>query len=371
MKKVLAAVLAAAMSLSMASVAFAAKLELTAPSNGYSGGKGDYALGTHANGAQFLLTDADNRSEMDVKEDIIYTWDDDEAVFFFKVPTGEKLRADVNDGKISVSVRKVDSKVADPLNLDDKGNAKKYDEYKITVTAKYGPRDFDSKDWTVELDCMNKTYFIKGKGAYSDTQEVTSGDRLTVRKSAKGDTSATTGAIFNFREVLDDEVRIVCNDYVDVYFKGNYGTDKENMRVVTDKIDEIEDFFGDIDVDYYDFIGTPKFATKVKVIIDGDPNAFLYEYNKKTGDITKVDATYESDGWSFTTKNLGTYVLTEEEYDEGNVEKEDPADKEPTTTPSEKDNPGTGANDMVGVAAALAVVSLVAAGAVAFKKASK
>lgn len=369
MKKVLAAVLAAAMSLSMASVAFAATstigasgiISVTKPSNGSY----DYVIGTN-------LSDAavENKGELNVKNDLIWTYDDDEMTLYFEVETGGKMRADVSDGKVSVSIKRLERNVASETNY-----GKNVDKYKLTVKAKWGPKDYGTKDWTVELDINgDKMVYLKGKGGYSDTQTVSSGDRLVVSKSKKGIEDGSTGAIFNFSEVLDDEVRIRCNDYVDVYFKGNYGTDKENMRVKDDKIDDLKNFFGDEDIDCYDFIGTPKFATKVKVIIDGDQNSIPYEYNKSTGEVTRIaDAEYTSDGWSFTTNKLGTYVLTEEEYADGNVDKEEVNEptSEPTTAPTEKDNPGTGANDMVGAAAALAVVSLVAAGAVAFKKASK
>lgn len=357
MKKVLAAVLAAAMSLGVAATAFAATSITVTEPTGTSLGQYDWTIDENLDSLQ-------NKSEIKIDSDKkIYTYDDAEWKFLFKVSGKDvKVRADVGDGKIAVNTKRVDDT-----------------HYAVTVKAKWGVRDFgNDKSWTVELDINdnksnnNATVFLKGKGGYSDTQIVNPGDRLTVSKSTHDSITGIDGAIFDFSEIIDEEARIRCNPYVDVYFKGNYGTDKENMRVVTDKIDEVEKYFDDVDVDYYDFIGTPKFATKVKVIIDGDPNAYLYEYDKATGDLTKVDATYTSDGWSFTTKILGTYVLTEEEYDEGNVDKEDvDTDKEPVSTPDEKNNPGTGANDMVGVAAALAVVSLVAAGAVAFKKASK
>lgn len=361
MKKVLAAVLAAAMSLSMASVAFAVTVAPVNPVG--TGATGDdFVLGDNV-----LLTDLNHKDEIDVEDHRIYTFGTgaaEDMTFVFDVAKKTKLRADVADGKISVSTKKI--------GTYGEGDAQ-YTTYEITVKPKWGVRDFKNDNkWKVELDIGgdgDKVVYIKGKGGYSDTQVVTSGDRFAVRKS--GDTTdGTSGSIFDFSEVIDEETRIRCHDYVDVYFKGNYGTDKENLRVVTDKISDVEKYFDDSDIDCYDFVGTPKFATKVRVIIDGDSNAYLYEYNKNTGDITAVDAEYTSDGWSFTTKNLGTYILAEEEYEGGNVKKEEVEDKEPVSAP-DKTNPGTGANDMVGVAAALAVVSLVAAGAVAFKKASK
>ena len=49
--------------------------------------------------------------------------------------------------------------------------------------------------------------------------------------------------------------------------KGSCGTDFENLRDVTDDIDEAEDY----DIDYYDFIGTPKFAKDITVRADKEP----------------------------------------------------------------------------------------------------
>lgn len=295
MKKILAAVLAAAMSLSMASVAFAKTLKLEPPS---ANEKNVYTISG-------VLTKNAHRSELNVEDYYLYTKDSDDLVLRFEVGDKERLRADVMDGKVSVSVKR------------ETGNF-----YKVTIKPKYGVRDFDLKSWKIELDAGDKTYYVKGKGAYSDTQEVISGDRLSVCDSKMGASDGTTGSIFTFDEALDEETRIRCHDYVDVFFKGNYGTDRENMQVSTDEITEVSKFFGDIDLDFYDFVGTPKFATKVKVTIDADKNSVLYEYNKKTGDLTRIDADYESDAWNFTTKTLGTYVLAEEEYAAGNVNAE-------------------------------------------------
>lgn len=129
---------------------------------------------------------------------------------------------------------------------------------------------------------------------------------------------AGTGSVYNFSEPLNEEVRINCGEYVDLFFKGNYGTDTENLRVVTDTIDAIETQLDDSDIDYYDFVGTPKFATQVKVAIDADSESFLYQYID--GKIIRVpDVTYESDAWTFYTKKLGTYFITEEEYPEMDI----------------------------------------------------
>ncbi len=121
------------------------------------------------------------------------------------------------------------------------------------------------------------------------------------------------------------------------------------------------------------------------IIVTDDSSLVPYEIDED-GNFVEVDAKYvedyaiahtnkKVDGFVFSTKTLGNYVLSTEEL--GQEEKpveETPAEpvtpSEPTTeTPStSKPNPETGAEDFVGLAVSLAVVSVAAAGALALKK---
>ncbi len=346
MKKVLAAVLAASMTAGISAAAFAAgpaSLTLIAKNN-----SGDY---------YFDLTNVAPGTEGSVAE-TIWVYDDEKVEINLITATGEKVRADVNDGKITTSLRKVGTKLTAKkldVTLGDSASTRDdvtpaYDLYKVVVKSNAGVRDFDVEDWTVELDYGDHSYFMSGKYGYSDVRTVEADGRYSVKETRRSSPEGTTGSIFNFDEPIDEETRISVNQYVDLYFDGNYGTDKENLRVVTDEIEEIADFFEDADVDYYDFIGTPKFAHPVTVLIDADNDAFLYEYDKKTGDITRItDYDYNSDGFKFKTKNLGTYLVTEVEYEGGNLVKEPVKEPVDTEVPddvnqsSSKPNPGTGA----------------------------
>ncbi|TCL44515.1 acid shock protein [Harryflintia acetispora] len=382
MKKVLASVLAAAMVLGTASVAFAANNVISKTK------KGSYAYSlvvdkdsdnaTYETGAPYLVTYGPDDAGTDVEDA------GNEAEIVIE-PDGDLRITDID---VHVNTKNVTAKVKknDGLTYTDK-NGKEYKSPVLTLKGNAGLRTFEFEDYEVEVDLTigdaDKTGGLLAKGASAEkditiTVKLDEGVAYSRIQEFEEDTnytnSKTNGVVYNFDEVIGDESRIRANDYVDVYFKGNYGTDYENMRLVDDDIDEIVDFFGDVDVDCYDFIANPKFASKVKVIIDADSGSVLYEYNKKTGDVTKVDAEYESDGWAFETKVLGTYIVAEEEYEEGTISKDGETSSDEETeepTDGDKTNPGTGANDMVGAAAAMAVVSLVAAGAVAFKKASK
>ena len=123
------------------------------------------------------------------------------------------------------------------------------------------------------------------------------------------------------------------------------------------------------------------------IIVTNDSSLVPYEIDED-GNFVEVDAKYvedyaiahtnkKVDGFVFNTKTLGNYVLSTEEL--GQEEK--PVEETPAepVTPSEptqetpapetsKPNPDTGAEDFVGLAVSLAVVSVAAAGALALKK---
>ena len=125
------------------------------------------------------------------------------------------------------------------------------------------------------------------------------------------------------------------------------------------------------------------------IIVTDDSSLVPYEINED-GNFVEVDAKYvenyaiahtnkKVDGFVFSTKTLGNYVLSTEELGQEEEVNETPAEpvtpSEPTTetpatdnTTSAKPNPETGAEDFVGLAVSLAVVSVAAAGALALKK---
>ena len=123
------------------------------------------------------------------------------------------------------------------------------------------------------------------------------------------------------------------------------------------------------------------------IIVTDDSSLVPYEIDED-GNFVEVDAKYVEDyaiahtnkkvnGFVFSTKTLGNYVLSTEELGQ----EEQPTEETPAepVTPSEptqetpapetsKPNPDTGAEDFVGLAVSLAVVSVAAAGALALKK---
>ena len=145
---------------------------------------------------------------------------------------------------------------------------------------------------------------------------------------------------------------------------------------------------GEMDVEadsFYKFDNdNANFSRTGELVIVSDDDS-LVPYSIEDGELVKVDAEYVKDyaiahtntkvnGFVFSTKQLGNYVLATEEIAE---EVEEPADEEKPAEenkpaveakPETKPNPETGAEDFVGLAVSLAVVSVAAAGALALKK---
>ena len=153
-------------------------------------------------------------------------------------------------------------------------------------------------------------------------------------------------------------------------------------KAIAGEMDAEADSFYKFDNDNANFSRTGEL-----IIVTSDSSLVPYEIDED-GNFVEVDAKYvedyaiahtnkKVDGFVFSTKTLGNYVLSTEEL--GQEEKpveETPAEpvtpSEPTTeTPApetSKPNPETGAEDFVGLAVSLAVVSVAAAGALALKK---
>ncbi len=147
-----------------------------------------------------------------------------------------------------------------------------------------------------------------------------------------------------------------------------------NLSEAYDKdIDKAYNEF-DADLDFYNFKGTKDEFTKTATLfIPADDDTFIYEIVDE--ELVEVEAEYvedyefakdgnKMDGWVIETKELGYYVVADEEL----VVAEEEVVEEVETPSTDKANPETGANDFVGAAVALAVVSVAAAGALALKK---
>lgn len=149
------------------------------------------------------------------------------------------------------------------------------------------------------------------------------------------------------------------DDIADIYLEGRvYDGDKVYVDVDNDvNKDILKAAADDADIRFYN-ITTNGFPTANTIQLAAEEDEFVYKI--VDGKITASGLKWSADDYAWVGKirSSVSYVVSDVEL------KAAPATSGDATT----GNPDTGANDVVGVAAALAVVSLVAAGAVSLKK---
>ena len=194
-------------------------------------------------------------------------------------------------------------------------------------------------------------------------------------------------------KVHDDENGVAVFDFADKAFFSvkMYGGETMYLdlktaydKAIAGEMDAEADSFFKFDNENANFARTGEL-----IIVSDDSSLVPYEIDAD-GNFVKVDAEYvenyavahtnkKVNGFVFNTKQLGNYVLSTEELGEeeepaepAEEPDEEPAPAEPVEeTPApetNKPNPNTGAEDFVGLAVSLAVVSVAAAGALALKK---
>lgn len=229
--------------------------------------------------------------------------------------------------------------------------------------------DNDSKSKTNEV-WVSGTY-ANNDWEYVDFDWTNDASKATLWKVKKGENGT---AVFDFADKAFFTVKMYSGE--SMYLDLSTAYDK----AIAGEMDAEADSFYKFDNDNANFSRTGEL-----IIVTDDSSLVPYEIDED-GNFVEVDAKYvenyaiahtnkKVDGFVFNTKTLGNYVLSTEEL--GQEEKpaeETPAEpvtpSEPTTeTPStSKPNPDTGAEDFVGLAVSLAVVSVAAAGALALKK---
>ena len=238
-----------------------------------------------------------------------------------------------------------------------------------TLTYYVYVADNDSGKQTNEVWVSGK--YVNNDWEYVNFDWTNDASKAQLWKVKKGENGT---AVFDFADKAFFTVKMYSGE--SMYLDLSTAYDK----AIAGEMDAEADSFYKFDNDNANFSRTGEL-----IIVTDDSSLVPYEIDED-GNFVEVDAKYvedyaiahtnkKVDGFVFSTKTLGNYVLSTEEL--GQEEKpvgETPAEpvtpSEPTTeTPStSKPNPETGAEDFVGLAVSLAVVSVAAAGALALKK---
>lgn len=126
----------------------------------------------------------------------------------------------------------------------------------------------------------------------------------------------------------------------------------------------------DADLEFYNFRSSyDEFVRKGTLSLYGKEDSYVYEI--VDGKLYDVDFNYnkEEKTLEIVTDELGHYVVSDIELESKEVKPSKPSTgNNNSSSNTDKDNPDTGAADFVGSAAALAVTSVAAAGALALKR---
>ena len=278
------------------------------------------------------------------------------------------------------------------------------DEKKATVEITIKPKKSDPDDYT---------YFSRDNSSLIGSGDVETSSEATLNLTlwitnyeiSGEDADVETGDGFVFDPVDNEDNTIVYgDDRAAIYFAADDDADKFYAKLSTKSMSEIYTEYGDpVDADlwFYDFVGNKTIPSTSRATLTlgipwdedddyvPDPtNVYIYELDTD-GYLTDVtdqftysednDSTTGIEGWSIKTRTLGTYIVSDTELDldvayvedDTTTSEEEASSDASSTSDGDKTIPNTGSSDMVNVAVAAAVVSLAAAGALAFKKASK
>ena len=239
-----------------------------------------------------------------------------------------------------------------------------------TLTYYVYVADNDSGKQTNEVWVSGK--YVNNNWEYVDFDWTNDASKAQLWKVRKGENGT---AVFDFADKAFFTVKMYSGE--SMYLDLSTAYDK----AIAGEMDAEADSFYKFDNDNANFSRTGEL-----IIVTDDSSLVPYEIDED-GNFVEVDAKYvedyaiahtnkKVDGFVFSTKTLGNYVLSTEELgQEEQPVDETPVVEEPTTetpatdnTTSAKPNPDTGAEDFVGLAVSLAVVSVAAAGALALKK---
>ena len=241
------------------------------------------------------------------------------------------------------------------------------DEWKTTTseTLKYYVYVANNKSNTQKTNEV----WVSGKYENTDVREVSFDWTNDASKPGLWKVKEGNGiAVFDFADKAFFSVKMYEGETMYLDLKTAYD------KAIAGEMDAEADSFYKFDNTNANFARTGEL-----VIVSNDSSLVPYQIDED-GNFVAVDAEYvenyavahtnqKVNGFVFNTKQLGNYVLSTEELgEEEEPAVEEPAVEEPVVEETNKPNPNTGAEDFVGLAVSLAVVSVAAAGALALKK---
>ena len=340
MKKVLALVLAVMM---LATVAFAADGTATPTPDG-SDGQG--ATATITPGAKLKVGEGDITGTTNTKAVNSTNYSISNIKYNDGKALVESIKFDDDADRLVIKLKQ-DYTMTSPKKLDmslvlkgkKAGKTAKPADVSVSVTRYVGYPLNENKSATAQdsgIIILDTDNAVVPTGA---------GTTKAVYKVVKGGTAAY--GTMNMAAVDSDvevEVRVYDGDKLFLY--NNLDTDDDILKKYAD---------ADADITFLSFPAEPTFNATATVRFYKEEDSFIY--GMKDGKLVNVNAKWDDDEGCFIlkTRTLGSYVFSDKKLS--------------VSAPAAgSENPDTGANDVVGIATALAAVALVSAAAVSLKK---
>ncbi len=244
----------------------------------------------------------------------------------------------------------------------------------LTKDALYIKVDMDDQLDSVKAETLSYGVYIAESGTANKT------DRVTVKAEfANHDGGEVSFDFVNFVsqpsvwEVKEERSGSATFDFAgEAFFDVNmYEGEKVLLDLNRDYVRSIAIANEDADLEFYNFRSShDEFIRKGTLSLYGDEDSYVYEI--VDGKLYDVDFDYneEEETIEIVTDELGHYVVSDVELESKEVKPSKPStdNNNNSSNNTDKNNPDTGASDFVGSAAALAVTSVAAAGALALNR---
>lgn len=288
-----------------------------------------------------------------------------------KLSTDKKLDGNTGRGafiviKVKDSTTTTDLKATGSVTFTAKDAAAAYDDTSKEVNT-------TDNTWTADAAyTVNYRFWINNVGVKGEDGEADAGDRVYFDPASNEDNVFVWG---DDRAALEFSATDNAGDF---YCRLSTASNSDIYTTYADPISA--------DLWFYDFVGKATIPTTSRATLtlglpweeDEGPDpidCYIYKLEDDgtlvdvTDDFTYSDEDAAIPGWSTKTRTLGTFILSDSELDIEVADDDTSSDDASVpSTDGDKVIPNTGSSDMVSVAVVAAVVSLAAAGAVAFKK---
>ena len=334
MKKTLAAVLAAAMALSTATVAFAT----------------DTA-------SDLVFVDATTGTGSEPGTTNAIMGDTTKATIAVAGGTGEVIGEYLNDGDIKISVTVTSGRsylaAAPSVVVTEKGD-NHYAVLKFKIAHTYGTSSV-KVGMKVRITALKDGVEIGG--VQMNKGDTLTGDETVFKAAYSGLTAYGEDMTLTLSEVDDNCVLAESEELYDaadengkvtIYFdnfaaftaKISASQKDNNLYYTVDEVEDVTSAYPDVDFEFITFKGAPSFSNSGTMTFNaiGGKNTTVYTY--ADGELTELDSEYDSTYGIVTVggiKKLGTFVIASEALE---VEEEPAA---PSTPAVEEANPNTGA----------------------------